>query len=108
MVGGCMKLHSCKGRVFLRSYFDDDFSALVGTRAGEHFMRGNRIGQRKNTAYGYRQFLPFVQLRKLRQLVCIYVDNQIVRLHLMLLGELYIRSNDGRDDDAPGLSSPNN
>ena len=25
MVGGCMKLRSCKGRVFLRSYFDDDF-----------------------------------------------------------------------------------
>ena len=47
----------------LLSYFDDDFSALVSTRAGEHFMRCNRVGQRKNTAHGYRQFLAFVQLR---------------------------------------------
>ena len=71
-------------------------------------MSGDRVSERKNTAHRYRQFLPFVQLCKLCQLVLIYVNNEIIGLHVVLLCELYIRSNDGRDDDAPGLSSPNN
>jgi hypothetical protein len=47
-------------------YFDNDFAALVGARAGEHFVRRNRLGKRKNATYGYRQFMSFVQLCKLR------------------------------------------
>ena len=87
----------------LRSHFNDDFSALVSARAGEHFVRRNRLGKRKNATHGYRQFMSFVQLCELRQLVSIYVDNKIVRLHPMLLGELYIRLNDGRDNDSSRL-----
>ena len=60
---------------FLSGCFDQDFSALVSARAGEHFVRRNRLGKRKNATHGYRQFMSFVQLCKLRQLVRIYVDN---------------------------------
>ena len=67
------------------------------------FVRRNRVGQRKNATHGYRQFMSFVQLCKLHQLVRIYVDNEIVQSNPMMLGELYIRSNDGRNNDAFGL-----
>jgi hypothetical protein len=50
----------------LCSYLDDDFSGLVSARAGEHFVRRNRVGQRKNATHGNREFMSFVQLCKLR------------------------------------------
>ena len=48
-------------------------------------MSGDRVSERKNTAHRYRQFLPFVQLCKLCQLVLIYVNNEIIGLHVVLL-----------------------
>src|SRR5262249_22950767 len=89
-----------------RSYFDDDFSGSVSAPAGEHFVRSNRVGQRKNATHGYRQFASFVQLCKLRQLVRIYVDNEIVRSNPLLRGKLHIRSNDGGTKDLGANSEP--
>ena len=33
-------------------YFDNDFAAFVGARAGEHFVRSNNVGQRNNATHG--------------------------------------------------------